>query len=430
MRLLYNILFPVFFLFAAPFYFWKLVRRGNWLEGFGQRFGSYGPLGSDLKDKRVLWLHAVSVGEANLAIQLVNELRRELAGWTYVVSTTTTTGMRVLQSKLPENTRAVYYPIDWLPFVKAAFRALNPSAVVLVEAEIWPNLFWEANRVKVPLHLVNARLSKNSFVGYRRFGFIFRPIFESLKVVGVQNANDADRIVKLGCATKVVDVVGNMKFDGSQISSESGTNAWGLLDQLKIPAGVPVLVGGSTFEGEEKLLCDLLPRWRKAVPSLLLVLVPRHCERAAKLLEQLASTGLKIALRTRLETAPENPDVLLVDTTGELASFYEVATLVFIGKSLTAQGGQNPIEPAALGKPVIFGPFMQNFTEVVNLLLKAKGAVQVADESELAGKIDELLKDSEQCSSLGSAARSAVEANKGATQRAARMLGQTLRSSQ
>jgi len=428
MRLLYNILFPVFFLFAAPFYFWKLVRRGNWLEGFGQRLGSYGSLRADLKDKRVLWLHAVSVGEANLAIQLVNELRRELEGWTYIVSTTTTTGMGVLQSKLPENVRAVYYPIDWLPFVKFAFRALNPSAVVLVEAEIWPNLFWEANRGKVPLHLVNARLSENSFVGYRRFGFIFRPLFESLKRVGVQNANDMDRIVKLGSDIKAVEVVGNMKFDGSQIPEGRGTNVRGLLDQLKIPAGVPVLIGGSTFEGEEKILCDLLPRWRKAAPSLLLVLVPRHCERSSKLLEQLASTGLKIALRTRLETAPEKPDVLLVDTTGELASFYEVATLVFIGKSLTAQGGQNPIEPAALGKPVIFGPFMQNFRESVDLLLKVKGAVLVADEFELAGIIDELLKNSDQRSTLGSAARSVVEANKGATQRTARMLGQTLRA--
>ena len=179
MRLLYNILFPVLFLLAAPFYFWKLVRRGQWRAGFGQRFGNYGVLAAQLKDQRVIWLHAVSVGEANLAVQLVERLQAADSDSVYVVSTTTTTGMGVLERRLPAAARAIYYPIDWLPFVKRAFNALNPAAVVLVEAEIWPNLFWEAEARSVPMTLVNARLSERSFCGYQRFGFLFRPLFQS-----------------------------------------------------------------------------------------------------------------------------------------------------------------------------------------------------------------------------------------------------------
>ena len=428
MRLLYNILFPIFFLITAPFYFWKMVRRGNWIEGFTQRFGVYGELREELRGERVLWLHAVSVGEANLAVQLVEVLRKEFGDWRYVVSTTTTTGMGVLRSKLPDSARAIYYPIDWLPFVKSAFRTLRPSAIVLVEAEIWPNLFWEANRTKAPLSLVNARLSEKSFEGYRRFGFLFRPLFESLKMVGVHNEIDAERMERLGSAREIIHVVGNMKFDGSSVLGKSELDASALLAQLRVPKDAQVLVAGSTFEGEEALLCELLLRWREAYPSLFLVLVPRHFERAKAVMELLDSTRLKIARRSQLESAPENPDVLLVDTTGELNAFYEVATLVFIGKSLTAQGGQNPIEPATLGKPIIFGPFMQNFREVVASLLDAKGAVQVANEVELEDKINELLGDSEHCAALASAAMSVVEANKGATQRTAQLVGQTLRS--
>ena len=404
------------------------MRRGNWIEGFAQRFGAYGELRQEMKGERVLWLHAVSVGEANLAVRLVELLREEFGDWRYVVSTTTTTGMDVLRSKLPDSVRAVYYPIDWLPFVKSAFRTIDPSAIVLVEAEVWPNLFWEANRSGVPLNLVNARLSDRSFEGYSRFGFLFRPLFESLKSVGVHNEIDADRVGKLGSPREIIHVVGNMKFDGAAEAGKGGLDAGALLNQLKVPEDAPVLVAGSTFEGEETLLCALLPRWREAYPSLFLVLVPRHFERANTLMDSLKSTGLNIVRRTEMELVESRPDVLLVDTKGELNAFYEVATLVFVGKSLTAQGGQNPIEPAVLGKPVIFGPFMQNFREVVKSLLEAEGAVQVVDEAGLAHKIDELMGDSTQREALGSAAKGVVEANKGATQRTAQMLEQTLRA--
>jgi len=428
MRLLYNILFPVFFLLSAPYYFWKLVRRGNWREGFGQRFGGYGPIAEKLRGKKVLWLHAVSVGEANLSVQLVEKLRASLEGWTFVVSTTTTTGMGELARKLPADVHRVYYPVDWMPFVRRAFRALNPATIVLVEAEIWPNLFWQARSAGVPMHLVNARLSVKSFRGYRRFGFLFRPLFASLKTAGVHNEADAQRLAKLGTDANNISVTGNMKFDGAIDAGADAIDACALLRKLGVADDAPVLVAGSTFDGEEILLAELLSQWREKFPDLFLVLVPRHFERAGAVLEQLKSTGLNVARRTAMEAAPATPDVLLVDSTGELKSFFKVATVVFMGKSLTAQGGQNPIEPAAAGRAIVFGPFMQNFRAVVGELLAAKGAMQVGDERELAEKIPVLLGDFEQREALGAAALGVVLANKGATQRTADWLGQTLRA--
>ncbi|MDE2680264.1 MAG: 3-deoxy-D-manno-octulosonic acid transferase [Verrucomicrobiota bacterium] len=428
MRLLYNILFPFFFLLSAPYYFWKLLRRGNWREGFGQRFGGYGGLKQKLSGKKVLWLHAVSVGEANLSVQLVEKLRGQLEGWTFVVSTTTTTGMGELARKLPSDVHRIYYPVDWLPFVRRAFRALNPAAIILVEAEIWPNLFWQAKACDVPMHLVNARLSEKSFRGYRRFGFLFRPLFASLKSAGVHNEADAKRLAELGTESKAIAVTGNLKFDGAFEAGADVVDARGLLRKLGVSDDAPVLVAGSTFEGEEILLAELLPQWRKKFPDLFLVLVPRHFERAGAVLEQLKSTKLIVVRRTAMESAPENPDVLLVDSTGELKSFFAVATVVFMGKSLMAQGGQNPIEPAAAGRAIVFGPFMQNFRAVVGELLAAKGAVQVADEVELAAKIPVLMGDLAQREALGAAALRVVLANKGASQRTADWLGQTLRA--
>ena len=327
MRLLYNILFLLGFLLCAPFYFWKLLRRGNWRNGFGQRFGGYGGLREKLKDQRVLWLHAVSVGEANLAVQLVEALRREFPDWTFVVSTITTTGMGELEKKLPSDVHRVYFPIDWLPFVRSAFRAINPAAIVLVEAEIWPNLFWEAQRAGIPVQLVNTRLSENSFRGYRRFSILFEPIFASLRMAGVHNEADAGRLAQLGCDRAAITVTGNMKFDGADVAST--LNARALLNELGVPDEAPVLVGGSTFEGEEALLCDWQPRWRKDFPDLFLVIVPRHFERAGAVLEQLKPTGLRIARRTVIGDAPDQPDVLLVDTTGELKALEATTPLAW-----------------------------------------------------------------------------------------------------
>ena len=426
MRLLYNILFPVFFLLSAPYYFWKLVRRGSWRRGFGQRFGCHErDLKEALAGRRVLWLHAVSVGEANLCVQLIGELQPQLKDWAMVVSTTTTTGMGELEKKLPADVHCVYYPVDLAPCVAAAFRAIGPDAIVLVEAEIWPNFFWRAERQGVPISLVNARLSDRSHRGYRRFGFLFREHLAALAAVGAQNEGDAGRLREIGCRPEAVEVTGSMKFDGAAASPNRTVDVSELLSRLGANSKTPVLVGGSTHDGEEKLLAEMFPRLKEHCPGLLLVLVPRHFERAQAVGEQLRALGQRFVLRSEL-VGECDADCLVVDSTGELMLFYEAATVVFVGKSLTARGGQNPIEPAALGKAMVFGPHMQNFRAVVRGFVESDAATQVADAEELETALTRLLMSPEKRNSQGARARAVVEANQGATRRTAEITARML----
>jgi 3-deoxy-D-manno-octulosonic-acid transferase len=200
MRRLYDILFSLFFLISAPYYFWKMWRRGNWRQGFGQRFGRYSAkVKQAITNRHVLWMHAVSVGEVNVCTQLIRVLEPRVPNIKIIVSTTTSTGMGELQKRLPHHIEKVYYPIDRRKYVERALRTIGPEAVVLVEAEIWPNFLWRIQDKKIPVFLVNARMSERSFRGYKRFAFIFRPIFSLFTGVGVQNESDAGRMRALGC---------------------------------------------------------------------------------------------------------------------------------------------------------------------------------------------------------------------------------------
>ena len=280
MRLLYNILFPIGLAISAPFYFLKMWRRGNWRAGFSQRSGRYsGKLKQGLTNRDVLWLHAVSVGEVNICTRLIQALEPRAPNLKIVVSTTTSTGMGELQSKLPQHVDKIYYPIDAYKFVRRAITTIHPTAIVLVEAEIWPNFLWQAIDRDIPLFLVNARLSDKSFRGYKRFGFLFRPIFQSFAGVGCQNETDAARLRELGFPPESVHAFGNLKFDAARLDERRVLHVPDLFAQIGVPANVPILVAGSTHDGEEALLAEIFLRLRQRFPNLFLVLVPRHFER-------------------------------------------------------------------------------------------------------------------------------------------------------
>ena len=218
MRTLYNILFTIFFVLSSPYYFVRMRRRGNWQEGFGQRFGRYDTkLKQAITNRHVLWMHAVSVGEVNVCTQLIRALEPRLPNLKIVVSTTTTTGMGELQRKLPTHISKIYYPIDRRTCVARALSTIRPEAIVLVEAEIWPNFLWRARDQGMPVFLVNARLSERSYRGYRRFGFLFRPLFASFAGVGAQNEADAARLRELGCRPEAIHIVGSLKFDAAKL---------------------------------------------------------------------------------------------------------------------------------------------------------------------------------------------------------------------
>jgi len=427
MRLVYNLVFTVLFFLSTPYYFLKMWRRGNWKAGFGQRFSLYSPeLKKLLSERPVVWFHAVSVGEVGVCVQLLKILAPKLNDYQLVVSTTTSTGMGELQAKLPKSILKIYYPVDFYFGVRHTLNVFRPKAIVLIEAEFWPNLLWQALDRQIPLFLINARVSDRSFVGYKRAKFLFGPIFKNFCMVGSQNDSDVERLKILGFPSNVIHNVGNLKFDAalpqkSAGPAKPGLDVRGLLQQVGIPETAQLLVCGSTHAGEEAILAAMFLRLKKQFPQLFLVLVPRHFERAKDVAEDLKKVGLQFAFRSEItpETrlAPNSVDCLLVNTTGELKSFYQHATLVFVGKSLTAIGGQNPIEPAALGKAMVFGPNMQNFKSVVATLLKGQGAIQVQNETELEETFAELLSNTNHREILGNKGLQVVEKMKGATQR-------------
>ena len=341
MRAFYNILFLVFFALSSPYYFMRLRRRGNWRHGFRERFARYDAnLKQALTNRHVIWIHAVSVGEVNLCTQLIRTLEPRLPNVKIVVSTTTTTGMGELKRRLPTHVSKIYYPIDRRAYVARALAAINPEAIVLVEAEIWPNFLWRAQKLRIPVFLVNARMSERSFPRYKKFGFLFRPLFASFAGVGVQNETDAARLREVGCRPEAIRVVGNLKFDAAKLDERRALDVPAMLRQLGVPSDALILVAGSTHDGEEVLLAEIAQRLRGQFPKLFLVLVPRHFERCRELGRELRERGVKFIFRGEISAStqfqPGEVECLLVNTTGELRFFYEHATIVFVGKSLAA----------------------------------------------------------------------------------------------
>ncbi len=426
MRLIYNLLFDLGFLFSAPFYLLKMHRRGDWAGGFWERFGHYpAKLKQALTNRRTIWVHAVSVGEAAICGRLIETLSTRLPNHKFVVSTTTSTGMAELRRRLPAEVSKIYYPIDRRKHVQRALGMVNPEAMVFVEAEIWPNMIWGLQRRSIPYLLVNARISDRSYRGYRWAGRLFEPFFRGFAGIGAQNQADAERLQNLGARPEKIQVVGSLKFEGGS-AAHARLDARALLDQIGIPDHAPVLVAGSTHSGEETLLASVASRLRERFPDLFLILVPRHHERGGEVGKELGRLKVPFVYRSEItpktRKAPGSVHCLLVNTTGELRHFYEVADLVFVGKSLTAHGGQNPIEPATLGKPVLFGPNMQNFAQIVPQFLEKGGALQVADEADLERAIGELLLEPARRQLMGQRAAEVVQSNQGGLEKTVQMI--------
>lgn len=422
MRSLYNILFTIFFCLSAPFYFLKMWRRGNWRRGFRQRFGQFdSKVKQALTNSHVVWLHAVSVGEVNICTQLIRVLEPRVPNSKIVVSTTTSTGMGELRRKLPSHIEKIYYPVDSRRAVTRALYAVHPVAIVLVEAEIWPNFIWRATEETIPLFLVNARLSERSFKGYKFFKFLFRPLFAAFTAIGCQNEQDAKRLRTLGCRAEAIRIVGNLKYDAAPLEERRILDVPRLYRQLGVPEGALILVGGSTHAGEEKILGQIYQNLKSRFQKLFLVVVPRHFERSKEAGKDLSALGLRTLFRSEVTPtatfAADSWDALLVNTTGELKYFYEYADVIFVGKSLTADGGQNPIEPGALAKPILFGPRMQNFAAIAKALVEGGGAIEVKNEVELEQAIAQLLQDPEKRKELGQNAVKVVQQNVGAIER-------------
>ena len=420
-RLIYNLLWPIGLLLFLPSYLAKMFRRGGYRKNFGQRVGFYSTeYRQRLHGKNLTWIHAVSVGEVVIALKLAEQLRALQPDLKCVLTTTTTTGRALAQKRAPDWMDVLYAPLDFWPVMRRAFRVIAPQRIILIEAEVWPNLVAEATRRKTPIILANARLSPRSERRFRRFKIFVGPIFRQLDLVCVPILEDAERWKNLGATPSQIHVVGNIKYDVFIQSILSG--AARRFIETAIDATQPILLGGSTHRGEEKILADVFCALRSEFPNLFLVLAPRHVERVKEVESELRQRNLRAIRRSAAEKPAQLPDCLLIDTTGELPDWYNIATIVFIGKSLTAHGGQNPVEAISAQKPVIFGPHMENFAGLANQLIAEGGALCVRNSQELMEHSRRLLCNSAEREELATNALRVIQPHREAAVRTATLI--------
>jgi len=431
--LFYNLIMPLAFLVAIPGYLVKMFRRGNYGQDFCQRFGLYSARARrQLQDAgNPIWIHAVSVGEVLIAHKLIRKFQQIAPEIPIVLSCTTSTGYALAQERQDIGYLPIYNPLDMPLFVWSAFRTIRPRQIVLVESEIWPNLLWQAKQRRVPLSLVNARLSPRSERRFAKFGLLTRPLFQQMDQVLVQEPQDIDRWARLGVPREKLNCTGSIKFDqeGQPKPAEQIEQFRQLLGQLRAPGteNAPVILIGSSFAGEEKLIGQAYRILRETFPGAFYIAVPRHWERGGAVKKDLESIGLAPVLKTELDTgtAPATPDperCLIVNTTGELYAWYHFADLVLIGKSFLAEGGQNPIEPLGVGKPIIMGAHMQNFEPLVSTLVKEQGGRQLPETDAtsapvIATAMTELLQAPDTSLALVSNGQRILATHQGAAQR-------------
>ena len=441
MQILYTILYTLGFLLLSPVFLHKMWKRGKYRENFWQRFGFYGndlrqrlaPVGSGPAGQRErrCWIQAVSVGEVNVAALFIGMLQRKFPALRIILTTTTSTGYTLAYERLPQEVELLYFPQDFPPCVRRAYDLIQPDFIVLMESELWPNHVWSGARRGVPMFLVNGRMSPRSERGYRRLRWLFRRVFDKLSLICAQSQEDADHFVALGAPRDRVYMTGNMKYDVSMPHADvQKVDPVQLLKQIGISPTQPILVAGSTHPGEEEILFDVVAELRPQLPRLFLILVPRHVERTREVVDLARRKQIKFVLRSEItsQLAPTAKayDCLIVNTTGELKWFYKVATVIFVGKSLAGQGGQNIVEAAVSGHPVVFGPNMQNFRAIAQQFVAEGACVQVRDADGLQRALQELLGKPDRRQAIAGAAHRVIQSNLGATQRCVELIAEAL----
>ena len=408
---------------AVPFAFavvlWRGLRDPAYWQGLGDRFGVGSRVGragttGATGCTGTLWVHAVSLGEMSAAAPLVRALRARYPQSALVLTTATATGRARARSLFGDEVDVRFLPYDMPGAVVRFLERVRPRLALVMETEIWPNLYLECERRGVPLVLASARLSANSVMRYQRFGGLFRGIFSASSLIAAQTAVDAERFVSIGAQSARTRVVGNIKFD-----LELGAGGLDQGRELRSSLGGtrPTWVAGSTHAGEEEQVLAAHAQVRGAEPNALLLLAPRHPDRFEAVAGLLSAQPMRFTRRSSGEIPDAATAVVLVDTVGELAALYASADVAFVGGSLVPIGGHNLLEPAALGVPVLTGPSHANAKDIARLLLAQGAALQVADASELAAALLRLFRDPAQRQRMGDAGRRVIESNRGSVAR-------------
>ncbi len=418
MMSLYSLALTIAAVLSAPLWAWRMLRQGRYREGLQERLGTVPHrLTAWVAARPVLWVHAVSVGETLAATRLIAELEAALPGYAVAVSTTTPTGQRVARERFGVD-RVFFYPIDFAFAVRPYLRALKPRLIVLMESELWPRMLVECARVAIPVAVVNARVSDRSLPRYLGLRWLWKPLLRRVSLLLAQSDEDTRRWRQVGAPPERVSTAGNLKYD---IQTPAETPLTTLL-RKHLPAGAKVLVCGSTHDGEETLLLDC---WRSLpVETKVMILAPRHPQRAEHIQHLIAErklTGLRLSQWRLNPSAVPGNAVLLVDTVGELASLYALATVAFIGGSLVPHGGQNPLEPARFGVPVLIGPHYENFRSMVDAM-QAERAIRSVTPQNLCDTLDSCLAGANNDDGMGERGRTFAASMAGATERTVQAL--------
>ena len=394
MYLLYDFIFLLYALLYLPYLL--LTRRAY--KGFEMRFGFFSQdMKTKIKAKPNIWVHAVSVGEVMVLDGFLERLRKAYPSYQFIATVTTKTGYELALARLKDKAIVIPSPLDLSIVAENFVSLIDPKMYLAVETEIWPNLYRRLSLKKVPLVVINGRISDNSFGRYKAVRFLLKGVLDQVQVWCMQSRKDADRIMSLGVESARVVVTGNVKFDDFSGGKDPS------VDGLKAGQDELWWVAGSTHPGEEEIVLEVYSKIIKESPQWRLIIAPRHVERAPRIKELVSRHGLK--------------DVIVVDTIGKLRSLYSIADLVFVGKSLCVGGGHNIIEPAFYGKAIVIGPKVENFTDIVACFKEGNAVVQVADAQEFEAAVRALCADRSKRESLGSAALKVIAANQGATDR-------------
>lgn len=416
MYLAYSILSFFGLLLASPWFLYQGLRHGKYLGSVGQRLG-YLPIALNVDGEPSIWIHAVSVGETLTVKALIDDLRAQYPKLRLFLSTTTIAGQQVAKKNLQHVDAVFYFPFDWLFTVRRTLDVVKPRMFVMMETEIWPNLLRECRARGIRTVVINGRISARSFPRYRLVRPLFRRVLADIDRFCMQGDESARRIVDLGADPKRVTVTGSLKFDSLQapLPAALGRSREPVLRYFRLAPTRIVLVAGSTMKPEDSAVLRAFARIRSIAPGALLVIAPRQRERFAEVEKLALDEGFTVSRRSELPIDSEpKTDVVVLDTFGELAQVYQLATIVFVGGSLADHGGHNILEPAVFGKPIVFGPHMHNFREIAEAFLANAAGVQVQSERELEEALRNLVTDPVRRASLGAAARALVDANRGA----------------
>jgi len=427
MYFIYSLLILLFGAIASPYLAYQAIRYKKYIGSLSQRMG-YLPVSFNLDGESSIWIHAVSVGEVLTARALIADLRRRYPNLRLFLSTTTMAGQQVARRNVQDIDAVFYFPFDLAFIVRRTLRLVKPRLFVMMETEIWPNLLRQCKKLGVATIMVNGRISSRSYPRYKLVRPFFRTVLTDVDRFCMQSEESARRLVDIGADPTRVSVTGSLKFDSLEMpgASTPGRGRDRVLRYFRISPNRPVVVAGSTMRGEEEILLQAYRKMRGGANTLL-VIAPRNPERFGEVTQLARDQALVTARRSDLPIDAEpKAEVVILDTIGELAQLYQIATAVFVGGSLVDSGGHNILEPAVFGKPIVFGPYMQNFKEIADAFVTHEAAVQVASARALEDVLLALLTDPVRRAKLGAAARALVESNRGAKDKSLAVIDQLL----